>query len=168
MTNRLLAAIQSLIQQALAPTIYLGIYRYTVTEVVGQTISGRPRGTALPYITRVDMGPGIPGTYLTPEVGGIVRVMFEDGDPTLPIVVSYDRTESVVKFNNGNSPVSRVGDHSAAGTLLFAGAANVLTITYTSPDSVPTEITVGIPGVTGGGTITLTGKLTEGAADIRA
>lgn len=172
--DRLLEAIRALILQIVQPYRYHGLYRYTVTaaNLAAQTATLTPHSPTMPALAKIPLRVGIPGAFVQPDVGTVCYVSFADGDPSQPVIVAYDQTGGLVRFDDGNAKVSRVGDHGNTGTLtLVQTNAQTVTFTYTNPDSVTTIFTLAVAaGLTAAGVLSvpLTTKLTEGADNTRA
>lgn len=74
-----------------------------------------------------------------------------------------------IVLNGGALEVARRTDPVGSGTMVFAGAAGSLVITYTPPGGAPQVITItGLPGVGGSGTATIDGTITSGATRAKA
>lgn len=90
--DRLAGALGRIIDARTAVHWYLGAYEYLVAAVAGGYLDLRPARAAkrLPELANVRMGTGVPGGSGEPAVGSSAVVQFLDGDPTRPIVVSYE------------------------------------------------------------------------------
>jgi hypothetical protein len=168
LADRILGSIDKLASTAAAreglpDARYLACWSYSVTSATETTFSGRALSPRCPQpdLPTIPNMPGIPGTLLKPKVGSIVGVMFLDGDPAQPRVVSWDQNTAVlvtvdattllklgpssaaVQIAGGGPAVHRVGDFGQAGTLTGAGALG-----YSGPN---------------GGTGSITGSVTISA-----
>lgn len=142
---------------------YLALWSYSVTSATETTFEGRalsPRNPQ-PDLKAIPNMPGVPGTLLKPKVGSIVGVMFLDGDPAQPRVVSWDRntaelvtvdattllklgpSAAAVEVAGGGPAIHRVGDLGQGGT--FAASANPL-LTYTGEDGLTWTIAGAVSG----------------------
>lgn len=119
---------------------------------------------------------GVPIRYGLPwvrvEVPPETRVLvaFEGADPRGAVVVAWDGPASRVRFRGGSARIARVGDSAECGTLVVAAAAGGVTLTYNPPGGGAPQVVVlgGLPGVTGGGTFTLAGRISTGAEGLEA
>lgn len=131
-------------------------WSYAVIEADERTFSGRAVNTRCPHpdLVNVPNMPGIPGTLIKPAVGSIVGVLFLDGDPSQPRVVSWDTntaelvtvdattllklgpSAAAVQIAGAGPAIHRVGDTSNGGTF-SAGDGVTTTLVYSDPNGVP-------------------------------
>jgi hypothetical protein len=124
-------------------------WEYQVAEATETTFSGRATSSRCPWpdLVGIPLMPGVPGTLLKPAVGSLVGVVFLNGDPTRPRVMSWDQntaelvtinattllklgpSSAAVQIAGGGPAVHRVGDHGQAGTLTGSGS-----LTYSGPN----------------------------------
>jgi hypothetical protein len=90
-----------------------GRYRYRVVSVgVDKRVNLQAfvGGLGLPDLNLVEQSPGLPGWESDPTQGTVCHVQFLDGDPSLPVIVGYDKTTPVsISFGGGTKPMATVG-----------------------------------------------------------
>lgn len=134
------------------------------------------RPTTMPPLTGVPIRHGLPGVTVRVAAGARVLVTWERGDPARPVAALWEPgsvTDIVV--NGGSRKAARDGDPTGSGTISVAassvppGTSSALTITYTPPGGAPQVVVIaGLPpGVTGSGTLTLTGTITDGTSVLK-
>lgn len=162
------AAIQRQVTQALAGVDYYALY---LVEVVSQsldltTVDVQPHSAHAKQLLKglqavpVRAGSAIKLQFVT---GATVLLGWDGGDPRYPYVLGGLSSDSVQAIQlGGNTPVSRKGDHSSAGTLTITlTGTTALSGTYVDPDGNSTPVTSGTP-------ITLKAKLSEGSSVVGA
>lgn len=162
------AAIQRQVTQALAGVDY---YAHYLVEVVSQsqdltTVDVQPHSAHAKQLLKglqavpVRAGSAIKLQFVT---GATVLLGWDGGDPRYPYVLGGLSSDSVQAIQlGGNTPVSRKGDHSSAGTLTITlTGTTALSGTYVDPDGNSTSVTSGTP-------ITLKAKLSEGSSVVGA
>jgi hypothetical protein len=90
--ERLGAGLMAIIREALAPTKFLGTYRYRVAGQSGDTLDAQPvsQGAGLPDLTGLPVHTGLPGGKGELASGSTILVTFADGDATLPFVCGFE------------------------------------------------------------------------------
>lgn len=94
--GRLLTWFRALVRSEFPRLVYLGTYEYIVQSATATTVSARPADTTLtlPELAGVPIRLPI-GTLdanLLPSFGQKCLIMFVNGDPTRPAMVSFDQT----------------------------------------------------------------------------
>ena len=109
--DRMWEAFRALVRGELAELPYLGAYRYVVRASALGTVDAEPATTTLglPSVLRAPVLPGVMGETSTATVGAECVVMFLDGDPTLPRVLSITGVDEA-RIAGGTAVVGRVGD----------------------------------------------------------
>lgn len=102
--NRIAEALRKIVAELTAPLLYHAIVRYRVVQ--HGSIGARFELQALrrgvwPDAIAVGGVTGVPGAYAKLQPGSVVYVAFADGDPGLPIVLAYARSD-----DNAAQPVS--------------------------------------------------------------
>ena len=114
-----------------------GKYDYAVPyacKVISQNSDGtlelQPDSSALPGLSNVPVRYGAPGTTATVGAGARCFVVFENADPSKPVVAGWDLASPLIMLTlgGGNQPVSRVGDLVQSG-----GPGQACTITLALP-----------------------------------
>lgn len=164
-SDRLRESLLSIIDAATRRTRFHARVRARVVEVLGDgRVSTVPESPGTPPLPALPLRFGLPGVLRAiGKAGARVVVGWAEGDPAQPYVAAWDASqleELVFDVDGGAQPLARTGDSVACGTLAFAALAGVLTITYTPPSGAPQVVSLTIPGVTGTGTLTLTGRVT--------
>lgn len=126
--DRLLEGFRALVRAEMARSTYAGCFEYSVSAATATTFDGRSTATtALPDLVGVPTRVGLAGAAFTPAVGSLVLVEFVNGDPTRPVVVSYDAQapagmaiDSTGTMTVGAS-AGAVNMAAAAGTVLRSG-----------------------------------------------
>jgi hypothetical protein len=148
-----------------------------------RVVAQRGDGTLdlVPDSPRVAPCQGVPyrtlrGLSVDVSAGARVLLGYEGGDPSQPYALAWELGDAtVVRVNGGSRSTARDGDSTGSGTLSVLaapvppGTTSALTITYTPPGGPPQVLVLaGLPpGVTGSGTLTLTGTITSGTAALR-
>ncbi len=159
-------AIAKMVRQEIAGIDYFTLYDAKVVSqsTDGATVDLQPGDPRLPGMSKVPLRLGLPGTVAKFAPGQFVRLGWDRGNPSLPYACLFQGGETVSRISvAGDTDAARKGDHSDAGTWVFAftpGPAAVLSITYTDPDGVVTTLAGGT------GTVIAKGKLTEGSTKV--
>ena len=160
--SRLASALVSMVRE-MSGRAYLRTYRYRYISTSGTGPSARlnlqavDKNLGLPDILPVPIMPGIPGMYASLAPAQIVLVAFPAGDPSDPVVVSFDGNVPMtvtldasgqITFapNTGNvAPVARLGDAVSVffppeipftGTVGGVPATGTLTIIQAAPGTI--------------------------------
>jgi len=126
-TSRRTEALRAAIELMFPSLRYSSTYEYRVVSQSGERLNLQPvrTVTGMPDLTRVPvrLAPGVKATHLP---GSLVLVLFVDGDPARPVVISGDSPDSpgwmptVLELGGpGALGVARIGDTVQAGP--FAG-----------------------------------------------
>lgn len=109
--DRMWAAFRTLVRGELAELRFLGAYRYVVRGSTLGTVDAEPASTTLglPSLLRVPVLPGVMGEVSTATDRAECVIMFLDGDPTLPRVLSITGVDEA-RIAGGTAVVARVGD----------------------------------------------------------
>lgn len=122
MNARIVAALKRIVLELVAPTAYHALvrYRYVATDPFDRAVLQIVRqGTGWPSVLPVAKVTGVPGGDGEPKPGAIVLVSFIEGDPSLPMVTHYARTD-----DNAFVPVSSSLD--AEGTVRIGKSADLV------------------------------------------
>ena len=86
------SAFAALVRAFTRESFFHAVYEYRVISVTGGYLDLRPMRAArgLPDMSNVPMRSGSPGVAGSPVAGASVLVVFCDGDPTRPAVLSYE------------------------------------------------------------------------------
>lgn len=136
-SDRLKAAISSVVRELFPNLRFYGAYRYIVSSGTGGKFSGRPARAAIGLPPAVDWpirGPTIGGqSQLVLTSGQSVVVMFADGDPADPFLAFGDyaseptesglRATGALRFNAGADEV-----HTVSGLLKVNGASDFVAL----------------------------------------
>lgn len=127
--NRIITVIRRLIRSEFANYTYLGRYEYSIQSVEGNILNANPTDTtlSLPNV-RAQMKPGLLGEEVVPTPGKLCHVMFLNGSPAKPIIVSCEgnnvtssiNATTMVQLAGGVLPVARATDPILAAGI-FAG-----------------------------------------------
>ena len=132
--DRMIGPLRELVEDLAPDATYYGSWEYAVQSTDGINTSCKPTATAvlaapfpLPtHVTGVVMRPGLPGCKVKPAIGSLCYVTFANGDPSRPMIVSYDSTPAQSLGINGTSPhAAREGDTVNAGYLVFLSAGTL-------------------------------------------
>lgn len=139
--DRWLAAIREIVRQELARKL-TGVYEYVVQAANGRTVDVSPADptTGAPNISGLVIWTGDPGGSCTPALLSHLAVVFLDGNPAKPRVVSYDASiitpgATAAIFIGGQTPsppvptpgaAARVGD--AAGPFFVTSGSSIVSI----------------------------------------
>ena len=128
LADRMIAPLRELVEDLAPDAVYYGTWEYAVQDTDGTYVSCKPTASAvlaapfpLPqHVTGVVMRPGLPGCKVKPGVGSLVYVAFANGDPSRPLISSYDSNAAQsVGFNCGTG----TAEHLAT----VEGVCNMLT-----------------------------------------
>lgn len=156
-SDRLLAALRSLVRAELPQLTFLGTYEFTIQGASGSTVDVSPTDTtiSLPSFTGVPLRSSLLGQVVTAQaVGGLALLRFINGDPTRPVCMSItsipetavlDATgemqigpsASTVVLNGGSLPLARVGD----SVTFFLPPGSLVTGTMTPISGPPVPFT---------------------------
>lgn len=140
--SRLGRALDALLDQRDSARLY-GTYRYRVIEVLDddekrlalQAVRPRP---GLPDVLPVSPTAGIAGGVSTPNLGSVVRIAFDEGDPTMPFVAHWPSGDP-----ENASGIARLSDMVTSGgvncTVMFSQ------LSYPG-GGIPGPPTPGVPG----------------------
>jgi len=126
--DRFIGALHQLVEETVPDEPFFGLYEYTVQATDGTTIDGSPTETTLglPNIRGVTIRTGLAGGAVTPALGSLCYVAFANGEPTRPIVHSFDSTTSQhTSLNSGSEGAARIGDTVNAGYLVLTSIMTV-------------------------------------------
>lgn len=142
--------LRSVIREELRPTDF---YRVFPGKVIQQRSDGSldvmPDDDRLPPLTSVAVRVPIPGAKLTVPAGSRCDVVFENGNPAMPVAGTFGP-------GSGTRPITFKGAQVDVGTLLVTSVAmGVLSGSYTDPFGTVTTLATGTP-------IPLKGKIVEG------
>lgn len=161
------AAIIDLAQHATANFDFSAMYDVTVKSQSADltTVDVNPPAslTKIDGLQRVPLLQPFPQCKVQVPNGVNVRLGWYRGNPQFPFAALFLSGDSVTRIQlGGNTDAARKGDHSGAGTWLFAfvggtGGAT-LSVTYTDPDGSVTVLG------SGSGTVNAKAKLTEGSS----
>lgn len=169
---RILEGLEAIIDRVLGRRVtYATLYAAKVVFQHGDgTLDVVFDDTALGSCQGVPIRYGLPWVRVEVPAETRVLVAFEGADPRGAVVVAWDGPASLVRFRGGSARVSRVGDSVACGTLVVTAAAGQATLTYNPPGGGTPQVVIlgGLPGITGGGTFTLAGRITTGAEGLEA
>lgn len=109
--DRMWLAFRTLVRGELAELRFLGAYRYVVRGSSLGLVDVEPASQTLglPSLGRVPVLPGAMGEEVIATVGAQCVVVFLDGDPTLPRVLSVSGVDEA-RIAGGTAVVGRVGD----------------------------------------------------------
>lgn len=163
--DRLRESLLSIIDAATRRTRFHARVRARVVEVLGDgRVSTMPESPGTPPLPALPLRFGLPGVLRAiGKAGARVVVGWAEGDPAQPYVAAWDASqleELVFDVDGGAEPLARTGDSVACGTLAFNTSGATLTITYTAPSGATQQVSLTVPGVSGSGTLTLTGRVT--------
>lgn len=101
MADRILGPFKALVREFLSPDTsdvtpawsYFVPWEFSVTSATDTTFTGRATSSRCPVpdLVSVPIMPGLAGALITPAVGSAVAVVFVNGDPTRPRMVSWDQ-----------------------------------------------------------------------------
>lgn len=171
--DRLRAALLGIIRDATRRVDYLRHVRARVVHVLADgRVDVMPETVGTPQQQALPLRYGVPGVLRAVcRAGARAVIAWAEGDPSQPFVAGWEAgalEELVFDVDGGARPLARSDDATADGAIVFSAASGVLTITYTPPGGgTPQTVTLGIAGVTGGGTITLSGRIT-GTSKVQA
>lgn len=141
--NRLLRALRLIVEDVMERVLYHVPIRYRVVESVpgGLALQIVKTGTGLPDMIPIGIMPGAAGVSSSLTLGSTVLVQFIEGDPALPIVTHFDRTDAP-----GFLPVTSTLD--ATGTVTIGGTAGQVNVAAngsevqlsSGSDTVPTGV----------------------------
>lgn len=135
LSDRFKAALEALVVRI------AGKYDYAVPyacAVVSQNNDGtlelKPDSSLLPGLSNVPIRYGAPGVTATVTAGARCFVVFENADPSKPVVAGWDLSSPLVMLTlgAGSQPVMRVGDMVQSG-----GPGQLVWITLTAPIPAP-------------------------------
>ena len=94
--TRRVEALRSIVRSLLGEYRWKGVYEYRIVAQDGRRLTLQPARTTtgLPNLRRVRVRMGVPGVDADHRTGSLVLVSFVDGDPSRPVVVSFDDPES--------------------------------------------------------------------------
>lgn len=127
--NRIVTVIRRLIRSEFSNYNYLGRYEYNIQSVEGDIINANPTDTTLPLPSvRATLKPSLLGETVTPTPGKLCHVMFLNGSPAKPIVVSCEgdnvtsdiSSTAPLTIQGGVLPAARATDPILAAGI-FAG-----------------------------------------------
>ena len=172
MDDRLRAALLGIIDAATRGTRYHRLVRGRVVNVLaGGNVETEPETAGTPPQPNLTLRYGLPGVLrAVVRSGARVLLGWAEGDPSQPFVAAWEASqleELVFDVDGGAEPLARTGDTVACGTLAFATSGATLTLTYTAPSGATQVVSLTVPGVTGGGTLTLSGRVT-GTSRVKA
>lgn len=115
---QLAVAFRKLVQLFTRHTRFFGVYEYRVEAFNGGYVDLRParKTNGLPPLTSIELRSGHPGGTAEPQEGSSVLVAFADGEPTRPVVISYEG-----QAGNGYLPSDATID---AGSVLQVGPSS--------------------------------------------
>lgn len=130
-TDRLKAAIATVVRELFPNMAFLGVYAYRVSSAQGGKFSGKPEDTTIGLPDLVDIpirGPTIGGqSTLTISQGSSVGVAFLNGNPSRPVLVLGDDNSdpkiSGLRATNGLTLDPMAGIVSVAGASDFPSLA---------------------------------------------
>jgi len=137
--DRLMANIRRIVRSEFPNYTYQGIYEYSIQSVSDSLVDADPVDTSigLPSIAKMPMRSSVLGEAVKPTVGNLCLVMFVNGVPSRPIVISCSgpneeieinatstasiaSSASIVTIGGSGPPCARLGDTLLAGGM-FAG-----------------------------------------------
>lgn len=153
--DRLLESFRALVGADTARLDYFGLYRCRVVKQNADgTLDLQPDDARLPPLSGIQVyGPagvamsGIPA-------GSHCLVSFSNGDPSQPFAALFELTTATLTFNGGTKAVGRVDD----AVQVTIGVADVAAMALTSSAG----------PVTATNPVTVSGKITAGAANLKA
>lgn len=96
--SRLTALLGALAREATGAT-FLKEYPYRVVSTNPAdgrlTVQAKTRSLGVPDALLLTVMPGLPGTTVIPKPGSEVMVGFANGDPALPVVVAFDKSQAL-------------------------------------------------------------------------
>lgn len=100
-SNRLLAAIRSIIRSEFPSYTYHGIYEYAVQSASSMSVKAAPVDTTLglPFTAEIPLKSSILGEVVTPTVGNVVLVAFVNGSPARPVIVGCEAKNMLVDIS---------------------------------------------------------------------
>ena len=135
--DRMIAPLRELVEDLAPDAVYYGTWEYAVQDTDGTFVSCKPTASAvlaapfpLPqHVTGVVMRPGLPGCKVKPGIGSYVYVAFANGDPSRPLITTYDSNAAQsVGFDCGTGTAEHLMTSEAVlgllGTMLTALAPN--------------------------------------------
>jgi hypothetical protein len=110
-TDRLVAAINAIIDRKVSPTRFYGRYSYTISNPSMTTVDASPndRAIGLPEVTNVPIAADSISEYVPPD-GGECHIQFLDGIPNKPICVWTVGDASTANVLGGTTPAAKLGD----------------------------------------------------------
>ena len=136
--DRMIGPLAELVEDLAPDPTYSGVWEYAVQDTDGKVVSCNPTTAtvlAAPFplpthVTGVVMRPGLPGCSVKPGVGSLVYVTFANGDPSRPLILSYDTNSAQsVGFDCGTGTAEHMMTSEAVlglmGTMLTALAPSL-------------------------------------------
>jgi hypothetical protein len=114
---------RQLVRAELPTLTFLGIYEYNVFLTFDGGVTARRTDSTLPIpdVVQIPMRSGIPGATVNPSKGSNVYVAFVNGDPSRPIIHSYDsQGAQSVAFDTGHGTGEHVTSIEAVCALLLS------------------------------------------------
>jgi hypothetical protein len=149
--NRLEAAIQGVVERLFPRADYQAFYPCTVkSQNADLTLELVPLASSMPAHSKVKIRMGAPGIKVKVQPNCQVLLAFEQGDPGRPyaalwseetVVTEYVIKGTVIKLNDGGTPVAKEGSittghqHTLTGT---AGPYPISGIAVTQTDTIAT------------------------------
>jgi hypothetical protein len=102
---------RKLVRAELPNLTFYGIYEYSVFFVFGGGVTARRTDSTLPVpdVVQIPIRTGIPGASVTPTKDAKIYVMFANGDPSKPLIHSYDSTfADNVTFDEGTGTAEHI------------------------------------------------------------
>lgn len=141
--DRMWQAFRTLVRGELAELRFLGAYRYVVrgSSIGFVDVEPASQTLGLPSLGRVPVLPGVLGEQVTASSGASCVVVFLDGDPSLPRVVSVSAVDAA-KVAAGTRGIARLTDTIVLGYCLWD---SITTTLYFSPAALGPTLTVYVP-----------------------
>lgn len=159
-------SVQALCRQELHKLDFFTFYDAKIVSqsADGATVDLEPADKRIPKLQRVPLRNGVAATTCKVSAGTFVRLGWDRGNPQYPFACLWQGDETVTRISiAGDTDAARKGDHSDAGTWVFAftpGPSAALSITYTDPDGTVTTL------ASGSGAVLAKAKLTEGSTKV--
>lgn len=157
--SRTLRAFRAIVRALTERTDYHALVRYRVVKNTAGRVELQAVKKAGPWpdTLPVSLQPGAPGVKGVPKLAAVVLVSFVEGDPSLPVVSHFARTDDPawlpISVALDASTLVRVGEHAAStelgsGDQAFTGTNQAKVVvrwgdTYVDPVSGPVVLTPG-------------------------